>query len=555
MVLTEEQQIIRYPAATLEGTFGGTAQSMVNHEAKFFNIDGTKITDESSIPSWGSETGTTKDYFNHNGNPPANDQYPAGVTPASTDRSSKLYRLNATENKTGLEFMLKVMAGDKVDIFGNSYYLNTAQINNANSTPLDYATILAGWLGAPGGGLAGKGLNTNLLGQINNGLIPASFIRGNNNESPTTVPKAYINYLFFDEQFQYVSGGFSRVGSSGQLKRHWFEDAGLQNITVPKNGYIFVYVSNESNLNVFFDNVQVIHKPGALLEETHYYPFGLTMAGISSKAAGKLENKNEKFQGQPLDDDLGLNWYGFKWRNHDPQIGRFVQIDPLSEKYVYNSTYAFSENRVIDGRELEGLEWVSIKDDKGVTTSRQLTVSITNNSTLNEKQFSKLKESFKSAFSKTYGSDGAKAELIIADKSTFNVSVVDQKSTPTIDADGNEAIKFQGGVTAKLGETQENSFSVTASVDGEKRGNSDITRSFNHEAGHSAGLRHPFDPNQELTDIKQGAPGVKASTIKENLMNSDANKDNPSSTGTILLKSQFGSIDKTIQSQQNKKTN
>ncbi len=80
------------------------------------------------------------------------------------------------------------------------------------------------------------------------------------------------------------------------------------------------------------------------------------MAGISSKAAGKLENKYEKFQGQPMDDDLGLNWYGFKWRNHDPHIGRFVQIDPLSEKFMYNSTYAFSENKVTNHIELEGLE-------------------------------------------------------------------------------------------------------------------------------------------------------------------------------------------------------
>lgn len=82
------------------------------------------------------------------------------------------------------------------------------------------------------------------------------------------------------------------------------------------------------------------------------------MAGISSKAAGSLENRNEKFQGQPLDDDLGLNWYGFKWRNHDPQIGRFIQIDPLSEEYVHNSTYAFSENKVVAHIELEGLEAV-----------------------------------------------------------------------------------------------------------------------------------------------------------------------------------------------------
>jgi RHS repeat-associated protein len=258
--------------------------------------------------------------------------------------------------------MLKVMAGDKVDIFGNSYYLNTAQINNTNSTPLDYATILAGWLGAPGGGLAGKGLNTNLLGQINNGLIPASFIRGNNNESPTTVPKAYINYLFFDEQFQYVSGGFSRVGSSGQLKRHWFEDAGLQNITVPKNGYIFVYVSNESNLNVFFDNVQVIHKPGALLEETHYYPFGLTMAGISSKAAGKLENRYKFNEGTEFNTDLGLDWYETTFRGYDPQIGRFHQIDALADANPSWSTYSFVQNNPIAFIDPLGLDTFNVKN-------------------------------------------------------------------------------------------------------------------------------------------------------------------------------------------------
>ena len=41
-----------------------------------------------------------------------------------------------------------------------------------------------------------------------------------------------------------------------------------------------------------------------------------------------------------------------------PDVGRFFNIDPLAEKYTYNSTYAFSENRVIDARELEGLEKV-----------------------------------------------------------------------------------------------------------------------------------------------------------------------------------------------------
>jgi hypothetical protein len=41
---------------------------------------------------------------------------------------------------------------------------------------------------------------------------------------------------------------------------------------------------------------------------------------------------------------------------HDPRVGRFFAVDPLAAKYPYNSPYAFSENRVIDGIELEGLE-------------------------------------------------------------------------------------------------------------------------------------------------------------------------------------------------------
>ena len=42
---------------------------------------------------------------------------------------------------------------------------------------------------------------------------------------------------------------------------------------------------------------------------------------------------------------------------HDPRIGRFFALDPLATEYPYNSPYAFSENRVLDGVELEGLEW------------------------------------------------------------------------------------------------------------------------------------------------------------------------------------------------------
>ena len=48
----------------------------------------------------------------------------------------------------------------------------------------------------------------------------------------------------------------------------------------------------------------------------------------------------------------------FKWRNHDPALGRFFSVDPLADKYVYNSPYSFSENHVTSHVELEGLEKV-----------------------------------------------------------------------------------------------------------------------------------------------------------------------------------------------------
>lgn len=40
----------------------------------------------------------------------------------------------------------------------------------------------------------------------------------------------------------------------------------------------------------------------------------------------------------------------------DPILGRFISVDPMAEKYSHWTPYAFSGNRVIDARELEGLE-------------------------------------------------------------------------------------------------------------------------------------------------------------------------------------------------------
>lgn len=65
------------------------------------------------------------------------------------------------------------------------------------------------------------------------------------------------------------------------------------------------------------------------------------------------------FQNQEKDDEIkgAGNSVNYTFRMHDPRVGRFFAVDPLASKYPWNSTYAFSENRVIDGAELEGLEY------------------------------------------------------------------------------------------------------------------------------------------------------------------------------------------------------
>lgn len=98
-----------------------------------------------------------------------------------------------------------------------------------------------------------------------------------------------------------------------------------------------------------------------IVEENNYYPFGLKHKGYNNVVSG-TEYNYKQYQGQEWTEDLGLNVHEWKYRISDPAIGRFWQVDPLAEDYVYNGVYNFSENRVIDAVELEGLEAVLVID-------------------------------------------------------------------------------------------------------------------------------------------------------------------------------------------------
>ncbi|RFM25793.1 RHS repeat-associated core domain-containing protein [Deminuibacter soli] len=335
MVLTDEKQTSQYPVATLEA-------GAVATEKGFYDIQDANIIAKASVSGFANAAG--QNYLNNNGNPPYNTNPQSNVNA----ESQNLYKLNLNGAKMGLGITLKVMAGDQLSIFGKSYYFQNAPTNDA--TPhISAAEIFAGLIGGPSGGAtAAHGAVT--VEQLNtlSGTVSSigSFIGNNASQDGVgSTPRAYINYLLFDEQFNYAGGGVSKVGSNGVIKDHRDD---LSNIQVSQNGYIYVYCSNESPVDVFFDNLQVVHAHGPLLEETHYYPFGLTMAGISSKAAGKLENRfkynGKELQSKEFSDDSGLEQYDYGARFYDQQIGRWHAVDPMAEKYELFTPYSYVLN-------------------------------------------------------------------------------------------------------------------------------------------------------------------------------------------------------------------
>ncbi|WP_123902230.1 RHS repeat-associated core domain-containing protein [Chryseobacterium arthrosphaerae] len=96
---------------------------------------------------------------------------------------------------------------------------------------------------------------------------------------------------------------------------------------------------------------------------THYYPFGLEFN--ENIVSVNSITKNYRYSTQGQEKQEVTKWSSFKWRNYDPSFARFFNVDPLAEKYPTWSTYVFSGNRVVDARELEGLEPVDFRKNDG----------------------------------------------------------------------------------------------------------------------------------------------------------------------------------------------
>jgi len=345
-ILTEEQKVDHYPAATME-----TAQT-TTEENFYANLN------------------TTRE--------PKPSGYPVDNTTSPNDYVARVKAASGSQ-KIGPSIILKVMAGDKFDVKVSSWY----KTNGASpGTPVNPLADLVAALTTNIGGFTSThgGITVNQL-QTSGVLSPNASQFLNSQSSDPARPKAYLNWILLDEQFNIakdpngniMANGYSGAdqvpseAAFGTATNPNVYEQGFNNLAINKSGYLYVYVSNETpNIDVFFDNLQVIHTRGAILEETHYYPFGLIMSGISSKAAVPILNKfqfaGKEKQSNEFSDGSGLELIDFGARLHDPQLGMWHNIDPLSDISRRWSPYNYAFSNPLRFIDPDGLAVEEIND-------------------------------------------------------------------------------------------------------------------------------------------------------------------------------------------------
>ena len=216
------------------------------------------------------------------------------------------------------------------------------------------------------------------------------------------------------------------------------------------------------------------------------------------------ENDNE-VKGTGNQQDYGMRIY-------DPRLGRFLSVDPITNVYPMLTPYQFASNRPIDGIDLDGKEWMKTEqyDPKtGITNVHfHVKLKVENKSSvfkITQELRDEVSSQFSSAFANSYHNDSktnfsASIELeevqSINTQKDFGVELYDtEKPSPGWNA--------QLGFSSEVANTQVNKFSILVGYtepDNPKRAevafsNGFIAQTIIHELGHTAGVKHPMQPN------------------------------------------------------------
>lgn len=139
------------------------------------------------------------------------------------------------------------------------------------------------------------------------------------------------------------------------------------------NGYVFQHKDHLGNVRMSFTDT---NNDGAIqttevLEENHYYPFGLKHSGYNGTVNSTNPLLKYKYNGKEFQDEWNLNFYDYGARNYDPALGRWMNIDPLAEKSRRFSTYTYALNNPLFFIDPDGMEAIAGDNDDIVITGNQ----------------------------------------------------------------------------------------------------------------------------------------------------------------------------------------
>src|SRR5690554_5092312 len=171
------------------------------------------------------------------------------------------------------------------------------------------------------------------------------FIEAVNYQDYELAPHAYLVWMLYDNNMELLpqGSGAKRVTDPNSLRQLLEDD-----IPILENGYLHTYVSNGSAKGISFDNFLVEHVQGKTRQINHYYPYGLTIAGIDGDYDDYLNKYTIKeLQTGEFDKNVstGLEMLDFGSRFYDPQIGRWHVPDPAEQ--FHNPYLAMGNNPVM----------------------------------------------------------------------------------------------------------------------------------------------------------------------------------------------------------------
>ena len=90
-----------------------------------------------------------------------------------------------------------------------------------------------------------------------------------------------------------------------------------------------------------------------VLASYNYYPFGMQQPGRTYEGSAEYRFG---FNGKEKDNSLGSTVYDYGFRIYNPQIAKFLSVDPLTSSYPWYTPYQFAGNSPVYNIDVDGLE-------------------------------------------------------------------------------------------------------------------------------------------------------------------------------------------------------